>query len=129
MGQACSIAATMDPHGDEFKANMDSLNAFMRERGLPRSLKVALRTYFHNSRRLQRAHTERHLVEMMSPLMASTVALQANKTWLDHIWFLRAEWHVGDAELVQLKETGGIAVVPGPEFLYLSVHLRRTRRP
>jgi len=100
MGQACSIAATMDPASIDFKSNMDSLNMFMRERGLPRSLKIALRTYFHNSRRLHRAHADGHLIGMMSPLMQSTVALQANKSWLDRIWFLRADWYTGDSQLV-----------------------------
>ena len=33
MGQACSIAATMDPDGNEFKQNLDALNIFMHERG------------------------------------------------------------------------------------------------
>lgn len=90
----------MDPASIDFKSNMDSLNMFMRERGLPRSLKIALRTYFHNSRRLHRAHAEGHLIGMMSPLMQSTVALQANKSWLDRIWFLRADWYTGDSQLV-----------------------------
>ena len=85
MGQACSIAATMDPASVDFKANMDLLNSFMRDRGLPASLRIELRTYFHNSRKLQRAAQEGHLVTMMSPLMQSTVALQANKSWLDRI--------------------------------------------
>lgn len=99
MGQACSIAATMDPHSIEFKGHMDSLNEFMRDRGLPKTLKVALRTFFHNSRYLQKVQGQGQLIEMMSPLMQSTVALQANKAWLDQIWYLRAPWYaVSDAE-------------------------------
>ena len=93
MGQACSIAATMDPAAVDFKANMDALNAFMRERGLPKSLKVELRTYFHNSRKLQRADHEANLLSMMSPLLQSTVALQANQAWLSRIWFLKPDWY------------------------------------
>merc|ERR1719473_1825267 len=110
MGQACSIAATLDPASIEFKANMDALNLFMRERGLPKSLKVALRTYFHNSRRLQRLNSETHLISMMSPLMQSTVALQANKDWLDRIWYLRAEWYAeSEASLVHSAFVAGLA--------------------
>ena len=101
MGQACSIAATLDPAAIEFKANIDALNVFMRERGLPKTLKVALRTYFHNSRRLQRLTQDNNLISLMSPLMQSTVALQANKDWLDRIWYLRSEWYSdSDAERI-----------------------------
>ena len=91
----------MDPASIDFKANMDALNNFMRDRGLPKTLKVALRTFFHNSRKLQQVQSESHLVAMMSPLMQSTVALQANKDWLDRIWYLRSEWYYGgDSETV-----------------------------
>ena len=79
----------MDPAGAEFQANMDALNTFMRERKLPKTLKVALRQYFHNARKLHDSATENHLISMMSPLMQSTVALQANRDWLERVWFLR----------------------------------------
>ena len=49
MGSACGIAANLDPHGVMFRNRMDGLNFFMRERGLPKSLKVELRSYFCNS--------------------------------------------------------------------------------
>jgi len=109
MGQACSIAATMDPAAIEFKANMDSLNVFMRERGLPKSLKVELRTFFHNSRKLQQAAQEANLISMMSPLMQATVALQANQAWLNRIWFLRVEYYAGAAERAHSSFVAAIA--------------------
>lgn len=99
MGQACSIAATMDPSSIEFQANMDALNQFMHDRGLPKTLKVELRKYFHSARQLMRASQDTHVIAMMSPLMQSTVALQANAVWLDKIWYLRSDWYKGDAEM------------------------------
>ena len=96
MGQACSIAATMDPASIEFKANMDALNQFMNDRGLPRTLKTELRKYFHNSRSLMRVAQDQHVISLMSPLMQSTVALQANSVWLNRIWFLRSDWYKMD---------------------------------
>jgi len=110
MGQACSLAATMDPAANEFKANMDNLNAFMRDRGLPQSLKKALRTYFHNSRSMQRQQSDSHVINMMSPLMQATVALQANQSWLNRIWFLRADWYQGfDADRTHSSFVAAIA--------------------
>ena len=61
--------------------------------GLPKSLKVALRTYFHNSRQLQSRSNDHLIIGLLSPMMQSTVALQANKVWLDKVSFLRADWY------------------------------------
>ena len=97
MGQACAIAATLDPSAGQFHMIMDNLNRYMRERGLSHSLKVALRTYFHNSRQMSHEQRCGDVVGLMSPLMASTVALAVNRTWLERVWWLRSSYHSGDA--------------------------------
>jgi len=90
IGTASGIAATLDPDGVRFHTHMDALNYFMAERRLPRDLRVQLREFFHNARELHRVESDAELLSMMSPLLQGKVALQANKEWLDNIWYLRA---------------------------------------
>ena len=46
IGSVASAATTLDPNGVFFHNTMDSLNYFMRERGLPAEMRHALREYF-----------------------------------------------------------------------------------
>ena len=93
MGQACGIAAQMDPGTVEFHMIMDQLNRYMRERGLPHDLKIALRSFFHNSRQKLNDQRSADVVALMSPLMKSTTAVVVNQPWLEKVWWLRAEYH------------------------------------
>ena len=99
MGQACSIATSIRPPSSSRPTSTPSTSLCASAACQRRS--VALRTYFHNSRRLQRLTQDNNLISLMSPLMQSTVALQANKDWLDRIWYLRSEWYSdSDAERI-----------------------------
>ena len=69
---------------------MDALNYFMSERRLHRELRVQLREFFHNARELHRVENDGELLGLMSPLLQGRVALEANKQWLDRVWYLRA---------------------------------------
>jgi hypothetical protein len=52
IGSVASIATTLDPNGVLFHNTMDSLNYFMRERGLPIPMRITLREYFQQARRV-----------------------------------------------------------------------------
>jgi len=88
MGQMCAIASTMDPDTTQFRNSLDSLNSFMRERGLNPELRVRLRTFYHNSRRMSRMAGDSDLMGRMSPLLRGTVALEAHAAWMSHVWYL-----------------------------------------
>ena len=90
IGSVASIATTLNPNVVLFHNTMDSLNIFMRERGLPGSMRITLREYFHNARRVHQVTDDSELLQRLSPLLQGTVALAANKRWLDHVWYFRS---------------------------------------
>ena len=89
IGTAAGIAATLDPNGTLYHNTMDQLNYFMRERKLPKEMRFTLREYFTSARQVHQVSGDKELLEKMSPLLQGTVAVRANKLWLDQIWFLK----------------------------------------
>ena len=89
IGTAAGIAATLDPNGTIYKTTLDQLNYFMRERRLPKDMRFTLREYFASARMVHQVSGDRELLQKMSPLLQGTVAVRANKLWLDQIWFLK----------------------------------------
>ena len=89
IGTAAGIAATLDPNGTLYHNTMDQLNYFMRERKLPKEMRFTLREYFTSARQVHQVSGDKDLLEKMSPLLQGTVAVRANKLWLDQIWFLK----------------------------------------
>jgi hypothetical protein len=87
LGTAAGIAATLDPNGVLFKTTMDQLNLFMRERNLPTELKRTLRDFFTMGRDVHQVSDDGDLLAMMSPLLQGMVALEANKRWIQAIWY------------------------------------------
>lgn len=90
-GQVCSIASTMESDVKGFHATLDQLNHFMRTRELDAEMRVRLRSYFHYSRNVRQVRTDAQLLERMSPLLRGTVALEANRKWLDRVWYFSME--------------------------------------
>lgn len=89
IGTVAAIATTLDPNAIAFQNTMDSLNYFMRERELPRQMRMALRDFFTNAKRVHQLNDDGDLLDRMSPLLQGTVALAANKKWLDVVWYFR----------------------------------------
>jgi len=85
----CGVLTNMDPKGTEFKRTMDDLNSFMSEQGIARKMRVELREYFHQTRHLLVADSNKGLISMMSPMLQEDVVWQINQRWLKHVWFLR----------------------------------------
>ena len=61
----------------------------MRERQLPPPMRMMLRDYFASARRVHEANDDGELLDKLTPLLQGTVALAANKKWLDHVWYFR----------------------------------------
>jgi hypothetical protein len=89
IGQAAGMVATLNPNAVLFHTTMDQLNYFMSERNLPKEMRMMLREFFQNARRVHQGHTEAELIGKMSPLLQGAVAVRANRAWLAQIWFLR----------------------------------------
>jgi len=89
IGSVAAIATTLNPNQIAHENTMDQLNYFMRERQLPRGMRMTLRDFFMASRRVNQLNSDGELLDKMSPLLQGSVALAANKQWIDQIWFLR----------------------------------------
>ena len=89
IGSVTAIATTLNPNATLYQTTMDSLNYFMRERELPREMRLTLRDFFNNARLVHQLNDDGELLDKMSPLLQGSVAMVANKKWLDHIWFFR----------------------------------------
>ena len=81
IGTVAGIATTLNPNNIMFENTMDSLNYFMRERELPRPMRITLREFFTNARRVHQVNDDSELLDKMSPLLQGTVALAANRQW------------------------------------------------
>ena len=88
IGTFCGVIATFDPHGADFRRNMDDLNVFMSNKRLPNDMRRRLREYFHQTKHLQMSNAQNHLYRMMSPSLQGEVAWAANSRWLERIPFL-----------------------------------------
>merc|ERR1712185_610463 len=81
IGTAAGIAATLDPNAVLYHTTMDHLNYFMRDRELPKEMRLTLRDYFQSARGVHQVSGDAELLGKMSPLLQGTVACRANKPW------------------------------------------------
>ena len=57
---------------------MDALNLFCRERGLDRPLRIQLREFLREARRVNQLSDDAELLDKFSPLMQGKIAIAAN---------------------------------------------------
>lgn len=95
IGVTTMITTSLDPDSVQYQNDMDKLNFFMRDRALPKGLRFKLRDFFASSRGIRQRGKDQELLKMMSPLLQCTVALEANKVWLEQVWYLSG---IGDYE-------------------------------
>ena len=88
IGTIAGVYSTLNPTLVQHRNTMDTLNYFMRERQLPKDLRIMLREYFQNARHMLEGNNDEDLLAKMSPLLKGTVAIAANSIWLAQIWFL-----------------------------------------
>ena len=89
IGKVSMVCTSLDPNTIAYQNDMDSLNFFMRDRQLNKELRLSLRDYFAQSREIRQRIQDQKLIEKMSPLLQNTVSFEANRVWLDQIWYLR----------------------------------------
>lgn len=89
IGEAAAIASTLNPYQVFFHNNMDRLNLYLRDKGLPKPLRLQAREYFENARGVHAAAHDASLLAQMSPLLRGEIALSANSGWIEQVWFLR----------------------------------------
>jgi len=88
IGTVAGIYSTLNPNLIQYRNTMDALNYFMRDRRLPKEMRIMLREYFTNARPVHESTDDEELLSKMSPLLQGTVAVAANREWLAQIWFL-----------------------------------------
>ncbi|KAK3260002.1 hypothetical protein CYMTET_31028 [Cymbomonas tetramitiformis] len=74
IGTACSIVAGMGEKQSEFYKRMDQLNAMMREKELPRALRMKLRDYFRFAHSASTIISDDTMLAEMSPALRADVA-------------------------------------------------------
>ena len=80
---------------------MDNLNYFMRERQLPKEMRVTLRDFFSSARKVHQTTDDAYLLNKMSPLLQGTVAVAASKRWLDQVRSLASSRPVASSTALQ----------------------------
>lgn len=106
IGSVAAIATTLNPDQADYENTMDQLNFFMRERDLPFEMRTSLRDFFKSARRVNQLSNDTDLMNKLTPELQSTVALAANREWLNKVWFCRELWHTreGVAFIAQLAQ-------------------------
>ena len=89
IGTYCGVVATLNPELASFHEQMDDLNRFMSREDLPSAMRMRLREYFHRSKHLRLASTQRTLMARMPPNLKGEVAWATNSAWLQKIYFLK----------------------------------------
>lgn len=117
----CGVVQTMNPANTVFRNTMDELNRFMDVQHLPAEMQRRLREYFHQTKHLQRAASDRALLQKMSPSLQGEVAIRCNERWLKRVWYLV---HTEEEFLVQVAlHLSAMVFAPGElvasNFLYI----------
>jgi hypothetical protein len=89
IGTYCGVVATLNPELMAFHETMDDLNRFMIREEMPNEMRRRLREYFHQSKHLRLAETQKGLLQLMPPSLKGEVSWQTNQEWLTKIWFLK----------------------------------------
>ena len=83
------MIAKLNPEAAAFRDTLDNLNRFMSREDLPHEMRRRLREYFHQSKHLRLAQTQRALLSDMPPSLMLEVSWETNKGWLKKTWFLK----------------------------------------
>merc|ERR1719230_1146557 len=89
IGTYCGVVASLNPEQQAFREKLDDLNRFMQREELPSEMRRRLREYFHQSKHLRLADTQRSLLLHMPPSLKGEVSWETNQAWLEKIWFLK----------------------------------------
>jgi len=85
----CAVLSTFQPEQAEFRNTMDDLNRFMDRELFPDELRQRLRAYFHQTKHLGLAITQRKLLSQLPPSLQGEVSWMTHQGWLKSIKFLK----------------------------------------
>lgn len=88
IGTFTGVVAGFSPDAMRFRAAMDNLNSFMEVNALPRTMRLRIREYFHQTKHLRRNAANQNLLLNMSPSLQKEVAWVCSRKWISKIWFL-----------------------------------------
>eukprot|EP00927_Polykrikos_kofoidii_P011962 TRINITY_DN15131_c0_g2_i1.p1 TRINITY_DN15131_c0_g2~~TRINITY_DN15131_c0_g2_i1.p1 ORF type:complete len:787 (-),score=132.84 TRINITY_DN15131_c0_g2_i1:32-2392(-) len=89
LGQVCGIVSNMNADEQEFRKNMDDLNAMMEDRRIEVNLRKRLRIFFLETKRRQRHMRHHDLLARMSPALQGEFAFATSRKWLFKVSFLK----------------------------------------
>ena len=93
LGTFCGVIATFNPDLTAFREMMDDLERFMSTEGLPTTIRIRLREYFHESEHIRASGVRQRLLSLMPPQLKHEVAYLTTAQVLEDIWFLRGSSH------------------------------------
>jgi potassium voltage-gated channel Eag-related subfamily H protein 7 len=88
IGSVSSILASMDQPTQLFKQSMDHLNSYCEEAKLPNELKLRLRAFMNQAKRLHRNKFYKQVTSMISPTLQGEVTAQTHAKWIVSLNFV-----------------------------------------
>lgn len=92
VGSFCAVVSALDTEKMAYQQRMDSVLTMSKDRFLPRDLRVRLRHFFQQSRRMHRMSSQGQIMSFLSPALQGEVALAVTLKYLQKMsWLTNAE--------------------------------------
>lgn len=116
IGSVCGIISSLDPQTLRFQTNMDALNIMMADHRIPTEMRRRLRTYFYESKHVQRQRSQGAVVEALSPGLQGELTLTMTHEWLGKVWYLQG---IETEALIQISRNLSVMVFsPGEQVAF-----------
>jgi len=119
IGSLCASISNLDMERMQHEQRMDAVLMMSQDRLLPRELRMRLRRFFQQSRRMHRMSMHSQITGLMSPALRGEVALHVTLKYLNKIGFLRG---AEQTFILQLAKTLQIHFFPPNEKIVPEIH-------
>jgi len=119
IGSLCASISNLDMERMQHEQRMDAVLMMSKDRLLPRELRMRLRRFFQQSRRMHRMSMHSQITGLMSPALRGEVALHVTLKYLNKIDFLRG---AEQTFILQLAKTLQIHFFPPNEKVVPEIH-------
>mmetsp|Transcript_43506 Transcript_43506/g.114803 ORF Transcript_43506/g.114803 Transcript_43506/m.114803 type:complete len:651 (-) Transcript_43506:31-1983(-) len=89
LGTVTTAISSLDPHTIEFERDLDDLHLLVQDKNLDSEMRTKLRTYMYQSRGVRMAHSQKKLLELLSPGLQGQLALLDGGIWIPKVWYLQ----------------------------------------
>lgn len=105
VGSVVSLLSNLDPAGDKFKHRMDEMNEMMNERGLPRDLRIRLRSYMHEAKFIKKQEEQIQFLQstLSRSLQFEIAQCMVSEHLLSGLYWARADDVEEDARVELVK--------------------------